>query len=64
MLESITYLISRCVDKIKGQLNNMVKRKHILSFKGILYMLQKYFRFLTVDGLLCVYSVIETFSEK
>lgn len=43
MLESITYLISRCVDKIKGQLNNMVKRKHILSFKGILYMLQKYF---------------------
>ena len=45
MLEAITYLISRCVDKIKGQLNNMVKRKNILSFKGILYMLQKYFRY-------------------
>ena len=63
MLESITYLISRCVDKIKGQLNSMVKRKHSEFQRNIVHA-AKIFWLLTVDGLLCVYSVIETISEK
>ena len=64
MLESITYLISRCVDKIKGQLNNMVKTQTHFEFQRNIVHAAKIFSLLTVDGLLCVYSVIETFSEE